>query len=419
MNRSHRAFAAAFALVTASAGSAMAQAPGVGDVGFRVSESAGVHVGVTAEAGYDSNVFYTQAGQKTSSGMLRVTPWIEMSNTARNGGASPVLAYTLGAAFLYREYLTDDPNVKAQRGFNPSVYGSLAYSGTPTFGFTLSDQFTRAQEPPYGASMDDITRDFNLGTFRVRLTPGSGRIAAVLQYTNGLDYYENESLKYASNMAHGFSLDLSWKWLPKTAVFLGGGFGFISYLNPNPMIPRFDSYGYSAAIGLRGLITPKVTAELSAGYADAIYSSDQPGPSGTGNISIGAGIGYKVLQFTSLGLGYGHGFRNSPVLGNFYELDTVGLTIGQSIARRLTLTANGRWEYRRYGGPDFSGMELDRKDNIIIGTAQLDFYFTHWMFAGLGYAIAFNSSNVDANAAGIVGVDYVKHQVMGRLGARY
>src|SRR5687767_598738 len=100
MNRRFAQAATLLALFSQGGGVVSAQptAAGVGDVGVRVSESGLVHAGVTAEAGYDTNVFYTESDQRVSSGMLRVIPWIDITNGPRQEGApGPMVQYTLGA----------------------------------------------------------------------------------------------------------------------------------------------------------------------------------------------------------------------------------------------------------------------------------------------------------------------------------
>jgi hypothetical protein len=97
--------------------------------GFRVGENTYLRLGVAAEAGYDTNVFYSDQN-KVDSATLRVTPSIELTNANRDG-TTPTMHYSLAASLLYREYLKDDPTVREQRAFNPVVSGSLGYNPVP------------------------------------------------------------------------------------------------------------------------------------------------------------------------------------------------------------------------------------------------------------------------------------------------
>ncbi len=420
----------AYLAVAALARVAFAQADGIsatgglkqpqGDIGIRVGDNAVLHAGVTTEVGYDTNVFYDNSS-RIESAVLRVTSTLELTNASRDPSIrSTALTYSLAGALAYREYLTDNQDVKAQRAVNPSVSAALAYTPGQSLSFSVSDSFSRTEEAPYGPSTGAIIRDYNTANAQVRVAPGGGRIAAALRYTNNYDFYENQSLKYASNMTHDLLLDLSWKWLPKTALYLQGGIAWTGYLEPmNATSARFDSYSYRVIGGIRGLITPKLSMGIGAGYADAVYDGKAASPSGSGSVSVGVDVSYRPAPFTALGVSYAHGFRNSPIVGTFYEVDTVGVSISQMVASRLALGLGGRYEYRRYAGLSVAGAVVSRKDSILIGGAQADYFIKRWLYAGIVYAITFNDSTEEPDTSTVVGVDYTKHQVLGRVGVIY
>jgi len=390
-----------------------------GDIGVRLSESAVLHAGVTTEVGYDTNVFYNDTA-RVSSAIMRVLSSLEINNHARDGSASSSVSYSLGASLTYREYLNDDSNVKAQRAFNPSVGGALALAPSSKFSFGLSDSFTRTEEPPFGPGTGTITRSYNLGVAQMRLAPGGGRIATLLRYTNTLDYYENQELQYASNMGHDLMLDLSWKWLPKTALYLQGGVGWVGYIDDLRVTQgRTDSFTYRVLAGVRGLITPKLAISLGAGYSDASYDGSVGGPSGADSISGAVELSYRLGALTQFGLGYGHTFRNSPIVGTFYNVDSVYAGMNQLIASRLAIGLRGRYEYRRYDGIQSGGMTIERTDNVLTVGAQMDYFIKRWFYAGVVYALTFNSSTETPATATVTGVDYAKHQILGRVGVLY
>src|SRR5205814_10107778 len=135
------------------------------------------------------------------------------------------------------------------------------------------------------------------------LSPGGGRFTFSRRYSNALDYFESQ-YTYASNMTHDGMLDISWKWLPKTALFLQGGAAYVHYFKPDApgstmTDPREDSTQVRGLLGLRGLLTPKTTLNLQAGYQTAFYqTSSNPAarpttnPSGASNINALLDLGY-------------------------------------------------------------------------------------------------------------------------------
>jgi hypothetical protein len=424
--------------------------------GVRLSESALLHLGVTAEAGYDTNVFYTNntnasATTNTGAKMFVVTPFADISNLPRTGGGPlQPFVYHLGLSLAYRQYVSEDPNIKAQTHLSPTASGSIAANGAKV-SFSLIDTFSRIQEAPYGvpattptppggagigiAGTDQTTiRDHNVGTAQVAASPGGGRITSTLRYSNILEIFENDQLQFGDNMEHAGVFDVSWKWLPKTAFFLHLNGGYIHYLKTdpnaamNPGTARSDSVPLGAGLGIRGLITPKLSGSVDLGYATSYYLDRHSHVSGVGNANIAVGLAYRLGFSTSLALGYNHGFRNSPIVGDYYNVDAVTLGVGQSIGGRLVLGLEGRYEWRRYQGLVVMMTPFERVDHVAYGQAKADFYIQKWLYAGIGYTISVNSSNFDQapgfNQPGMVGVgfsgvDYVKHQILGRLGVTY
>src|SRR6185436_16594746 len=124
----------------AAAQNAMTGAP-TGDIGVKLSETNTLHVGVAAEAGYDSNVFYNDQATQ-SSAIVRVTPSFMVTNNGRDGTARSAAVYTVGANLTYREYLNESENIRRQRAFVPTAVASLVLNGEKTR-LNLGDMFTR------------------------------------------------------------------------------------------------------------------------------------------------------------------------------------------------------------------------------------------------------------------------------------
>lgn len=202
--------------------------PRSGDGGAKLGESSLFHAGLGVNAGYDSNVFYTKEAK--SAGVMHLTPAIDLSNAERDGTIPDGVYYDLAASLNYREYLTGDDSIRSQRGFTPTVGGVLQFSSKQTFSLTFSDSFTRAQDPPYSPTAGIITHDRNLAALQLKFAPGGGRVQLVLRYQNTLDIFETEAYKLANNMGNEGVLDLSWRWLPKTAFFLQVAQGMVTYL---------------------------------------------------------------------------------------------------------------------------------------------------------------------------------------------
>jgi hypothetical protein len=400
-----------------------------GGGGLSLGEGGRLYSGVGAEGGYDSNIFYQPNGA-LSSAILRVVPFLELTNEPYSQSGRPFpsgLFYDLQASLVYRHLFSDDSRIDASNirdTFSPSVAGLLDFSSAQQLGVTVSDGFSRTEEAPYTPGSPEIIRNSNLAAAQVHWAPGGGRIQGILRYSNRIDLLEGD-YHLDRNMDNEGVLDVSWRWFPKTALFVNFQQGFIRYLDSSQSYR--DSDPLRAKAGLRGLITEKVSAGVSLGFSDGFYR-DGTNPQGFGTLSASADVIWRPTLLTSLSLGYQHDFQNS-IISHYYNLDSVHLAVRHAIENRLIVSAFGTYENRRYDSAarvDLSMPLLNvgdsRTDNGINAGFAADYYVKAWAYAGIGYNLAVNSSNavfVDPISGQSVSADYVKQQFFVRIGLTY
>jgi hypothetical protein len=389
------------------------KATGENNTGVQVSDSVLLHAGIGVEAGYDTNVFYSSTNADGSS-IIRVMPYAEITNATRMGPVSHELTFDARAGLQYRHYGSDNADVQRYSdAWMPNGGLSLSLGGAQ-FGFGVADVFARIEDPPYaitggGIQPGPIDRYNNQASIEGRWSPGGGRLTGLLRYTNMIDVY-NGLYDYANAVTNTLTLDLAWKWLPKTAVFLDVQQGYIDYTNDlNP--DKVSSFPLRATVGLRGLLTEKTSAILSVGYANGFYSS---GPSTNGFLgSTFAELAFTVrpTQLSRVVIGARHDFLNS-VISNFAYEETAYLSYVQQIAGRLGLDLSGRYAYLSYEGNLIDPTQPGRIDNLFQAGATLDYFIRNWVYLGVGYSVIDNSSNYSADS-------YLKQQVFARLGITY
>ena len=385
--------------------------PHNGPVGAKLGEGTLLHAALGADVGYDSNVFYQHT--PTSATVAHVTPALDLSNGERDGSVPDGVYYDLGANLVYREYLSGGDAVRSQRAFNPSVGGLLRLSSRQTLSLSLSDYFVRAEDPPYSPTASIITHDRNIASLELKLAPGGGRIQLVARYNNVIDLYETSGYDKSNNMGNEVALDLSWRWLPKTAFFVQVAQGVVTYLKSDS--GKVASYPFRAVAGLRGLLTEKLGFNLGAGYTNGFYASGGSNPSGFGNIALVGEILYNISLTSKAGLGYRHDFQNSPFIGNFYNVDAVYGALRELIGGRVATSAYARFENRGYQGAQLTQA---RTDQVVIGGLTADYMIQRIFYVGLGYTLTLaRTNNTDVAANG--GTDYTKHVVVGRVGVVY
>jgi hypothetical protein len=399
--------------------------------GAQLSDSVMLHAGIGVEAGYDSNVFYGDKGYAVSSPIVRVLPFVEITNAGRAGLAPSGVFFDLDVSAGYRRYLSSElqpqsPNKKIsdQSEFLPSASGLLEFSSGQTLSIMVADVFSRFEDAPYVTSTGrtgPLIRYLNSSSAQLRFAPGGGRLQSTVQYANTYDAFSTDSgLSFANSISHQLTLDVSWKWLPKTALFVNASQGYVTYLNDQSGqtgdTQKVDSYPFHSAVGIRGLVTQKTSVNLWVGYSNAIYVSG-PNPEGLqGHINANAEVSVRPTVLTTLGVNYRHDFQNA-IIGNFYYVDGVTAWLQQLIASRVSATLSGRYEHRI-----FQFKFGRRTDNFLQLGAVVDFHPKPWGYIGVAYSALINdSSTPESNGMGVVppGADYVKHQIFGRIGVTY
>ncbi len=374
--------------------------------GLKLGEEAILHAALTADFGYDSNVFYGESGASEDSPVLHITPKLEITNAERDGSIPRGTYYDAYGLVDFREYLSSKGEVTKQDAINPSLGGTAEFSSGQALSLSLSEAFSRAQEAPYVPG-EPITRDDNMASASLQFAPGGGRLHVMLRYTNLIDKYEG-IYKNGSNMGNEGVLDFGWRWLPRTSIYAQVSQGVVTYLNSGSGLST--SLPLRTFAGLRGLLTEKLSVNIAAGYQNAFYSSGGS-PTGFGNVGILTEVNYTMSLLSRVGIGYHHDFVNSPFLGGYYNMDAVYGAFQQMVASRVVTYLYGRYENRRFGGG------TGRTDNYALGGASLDYMIGKFMLVGASYSLALNrtSRNTGTNP----GLDYTKHILLLDLSVVY
>jgi hypothetical protein len=389
------------------------KATGETNTGIQVSEGVLMHVGAGAEAGYDTNVFYSDSGNEIASPLIRTALFGELTNSTRTGVASR-LTFDLRAGVNYRRYQSDDQDVQAYRNAWMPTAGVALSAGGGQFGFGIADTFARLEDPPYLSTMEHIpiTRYNNQASVEGRWAPGGGRLTSTLRYTNMLDIFQN-TYEFASSDTNYLMLDVAWKWLPKTAIFVNAQQGYIFYLNEAEAAAnnKTSSYPLMATAGLRGLLTEKTSAILQLGYANGFYSGGASTGGFLGSTFAELALTVRPTLLSRIVAGYRHDFTNA-VVASFSYNESVYASYVQQIAGRLALDISGRYSHRNYGGQFVDMAQGGRTDDFIQAGATLDYFVRNWIYFGVAYSVLSNSSNIPT-------VEYLKQQMFVRLGLTY
>jgi hypothetical protein len=383
--------------------------------GLQLGEGAILHASVTADIGYDTNVFYSSSSDQ-SAPILHITPRLELTNSLRDGSTPSGTYYDLVAAVDFLEYLSNNSQITSQDAINPTVAGTATFSPGQEVSLTLNENFTRYRQAPYVAGAEPIVRDDNMASASLGFAPGGGRLRVMLRYSNLIDKYEGSTYDPGSNMGNEGVLDIGWRWLPKTSLYAQIAQGVITYFNPGQ--GDYSSRPLRTLFGLRGLLTEKLSVNLAAGYDNAFYQGTSS-PSGFGHLGALAEVNYTVSLLSRVGVGYHHDFVNSPFLGVYYNMDAVYAAYQQMVAARLFTYLFARFENRRFGpvteagAPTTAAAPNRTDDNLILGAA-MDYMIGKFLLLGASYSV-----NLNRTISGPDPLNYTTQVVLGRIGAVY
>ncbi len=217
-------------------------------------------------------------------------------------------------------------------------------------------------------------------------------------------------------MTNTLMLDVAWKWLPKTAIFLNVSQSYVDYLNQTAATTNSiaNSYPLYVTTGLRGLLTEKTSAVLTLGYVNAFYSTGASTSGFLGSTYLDLAFTARLTQLSRAVVGFRHDFLNA-VISNFAYEETAYASYVQQIAGRLGLDLSGRYAYLSYqgtpGDPYAPGREprrqlLPARRDARLLPAQLGLPGRRLLAPGQPQ----QHTPVD---------DYLKQQVFARLGVTY
>lgn len=425
-----------WALMLACARPACADGPGL-----LLGRKLVLHPALATELRYDSNIYFSNSRAPDDlpkqSLVLRLVPSLSLATpSGERGQALPgqraVLRMT--GSLDYREFLSPDPLLRVHRMLGGELNAQLALYPQGRLGIDIYDHYQRTTQPPYSVLPYNFNRNVNVFGLRGRHAPGGGRLLSTLLLELGYDGYEDSPgaprLSDFNVISADLTLRTSWRFLPKTAVFVELKQGLYHYLSANaPLQGRGDSFPLRASLGLMGLVTPRLALQVMGGYGNGFF---QVGPSpSTGLLQAEARL--TPTRFSAASLSYQHDFRNS-VLGSYFDLDSIAGSYSHSVFK-IMMSGRVTWARMAFHGTDVllrnSGVcqngviapcteQTDRVDNLITVDAHADYPLREWMTAGIGYGLTTNQSNGFTRINNqITSVVFFKHEAWVRATLRY
>jgi hypothetical protein len=396
--------------------------------GVKVSEGLVFHPGLAVEGRYDSNPLNKDSSTNIQSApYLRFIGHLDLATlspqrlTDVDGNvATPPISFRLRSALAFREYLSSNDNIKAQRGFETDTGLIFALFPLGIVSFELGDDFLRSVLPRYMETDQVISQDVNRAFANFKILP-QRRLNFTLGYALTLFYPEESEFAYARNYNNEIVFNGQYKILPKTAFTLDVRQGFIHYYDQNNNatnglnITRIDSNPTRAYFGLVGLVTTQMSTILKIGYGNGGYSSGDSYSGVLGN----AELAFQFGPFVKFKFGYEHNFQDSPYYGSYFSYESIYLGYDHFVLNRVLLHGKANYRYEKFEGIPNIPEKLRANDFIL--DLGIDYQIKEWVYVGVGYDLTVYDRNVATfnDPSHALAPNFTKHQVFGKIGLSY
>jgi hypothetical protein len=373
----------AAALGLALAGTALA----AGDGGIKIGEGR-LHPYFELEGRWNSNVLYSQSA-RTSDLILHFRPGFKLEVPGQ------MVAVDLDANVDWNQYLglQSRQTTDLSKLYANATLG-LGVNRNGALGLELTDGFRRSDTTPSLSIGAAVISDLNDLEVKVPIRPGGGALMLTLGGSWILESFEaltsaagcttSPLCDPAQVSRYGYSqyggqAEANWKFLPKTALVLDGGY---FTRQPTNTTASVAVSGWRIAGGLAGLVTPRFATTIKGGYgattagpthstwlADVEVEYVTPGP-------VGARLGYVHDYHADPGIDYAvYGFHRVYAQGKLL------------VAGRLTLRITGDWERAEY-------VQNAATAQILHVEPAVDFEVLRWLVLTAGNATTFRTASV-------------------------
>ena len=398
------------ALATTVVGtSAQAEGPGL-----RVGDLA-IHPSVFAIGGYDDNVYFA-APQESPLGasLLRIGGGVALENRSPNkisleGGADVSYRHLFPSGTPENSKAVEARNTLDRAGLNATV-GFLPRAPITT---ELHENLTFRDNPAYEELEIGFRKLDNIAGVDLRFRPGADADSRPFELRLG---YRLETVSYlgdktseigadlAEKTAHNLNFLSQWRFLPKTSLLAEVGWSSVHYDRKleQPAVTAGgtfettsadrDSRPVYAVVGVKGLITRRISTNLKVGYKNTFNVS---GSSYNGVIATAEGT-YAIEPTLRATLGYNRDGRDTS-FANTYTLNQVYAVTDVYFLGRWSAGGRIGFDYYAYAS-DAGGVKRldgDRTDPVVRGSIYAGFDTKDWLSIKAKFESVDNLSNYE------------------------
>ncbi len=231
------------------------------------------------------------------------------------------------------------------------------------------------------------------------------RYGLMLSYGHTRRRFDDERFNRDDYDQNDLTADLSWRALPKTTLFLEGGWKQTQY--PERTNRNYDNRELRLWLGARTKPTALIRGEIKGGYLAKDWESQEVGEDYS-TLGLQADLSYNPTKRIELALNLFRDIQDtsfstsqSPEFGASYDRTGGSLTLTHVPRKRVTLRLYGGFENDAYNPPPGQSGVVRNDDKITAGFS-LDWEIFKASYLGFSYDYTDNDSNLNEN-------DYIEH----------
>ena len=353
------------------------------------------------EEKYDSNIYLQPRGQEHDD-------WI---TDYRVGFAAKMpLVPERGDDYLlegnyHADIIEYSKNHKLSR-VDHAAHAALTCAFPNDFGFRITEDFLKTQDPPNDERTGLTKRIWNMGEARINYTREKIKFEGAYTLTTN-SYLKYSNLDYNDNMFTGTAF---YNIGTKTWLLGEFNYGFMNYKNN---VTNSDSKYYQGRVGVEGDIAAKLTGTLKFGYRYQDYTlaalaNDYASFTAFGNLK------YEISGRTTLNI-YGERRQeeSSYTTNSYYTINTLGIKFGHLLMQCLWLNGGAFGVLDFYPEESTEGAKTSRRKDALWGAAAgFKYEIKDWLFLNAGYEFKQRDSNFN-------NFSYNDHKVLFRVSVTF
>ena len=355
-----------------------------------------VHPGVSVSETYTDNYFLEPENDERSDWITTLTPYLDV--------IVPFRRHSFEVSYhsdIFRNAKRSQYDIE-----HHYVGGKLTLDFPGGLIVNAEHQYAAMSNPP--VALGDVYKKFqrHRSSFDAEYR-FSDRYTVGMAYAHTMRRFDRTVFNEDDYDQDSVALDIYYRILPKTSMFIEGGWDYTRYPERGPI--SNDSDRYRVWMGMRTNATAKIVGVLKGGWTYKDWKDKAAGDN-ISTFGMEGDLYYDITPRTRMSLVMFRRVEDTSrtttenlAYGTSYTLSGGSFRLRQSIGQRLSVFGLAGAEYAKYNEAGLFGKR--REDTKLYAGVGGDYRLWRWLTLGFNYRYTDNDSNFNSE-------DYKENRVM-------